>query len=62
MSKRGSTPSSDQAVFDLYDKLDRYEELLEDLAELGVTSAAEAEAKVAEINAEIDLLEADDQA
>jgi hypothetical protein len=48
------------ALFRLYDLLDRYEELIEDMSELGVASVSDAEAKIGELNAQIDELEADD--
>lgn len=59
MSKRASSPVDNEAIFDLYDRLDRYEELLEDMADLGVTSLAEIEAKITDLNQQIDQIEAD---
>jgi uncharacterized small protein (DUF1192 family) len=58
MPKRDSSPADEPRIFDLYDRLDRYEELLEDMAELDVSSVAEIEAKIAGINELIDQLEA----
>lgn len=42
----------------LYDELDRLEELLEDMTELGVQTRDEAEARIVTLNRRIDLLEA----
>ena len=62
MVKRSSTQSSNgksgSELYRLYDLLDRFEELIEDMAELGVTSIAEAEQRIAELNEQIDVLEA----
>ncbi|HQY31369.1 MAG TPA: hypothetical protein PK691_08785 [Thermomicrobiales bacterium] len=52
-------PDSD--LFDLYDQLDRIEELIEDMLELGINSRVEAEAKLADLNRQIDSLEADEK-
>ncbi len=52
-----SSPSSESERYALYDELDRLEELLEDMATLGVQTAVEAEARIAELNARIDALE-----
>ena len=54
------TPRSGQGgdLYALYDQLDRLEELLEDMADLGVTSAAEVEQRLAELNERIDAAEA----
>lgn len=51
-----ATPSESER-YALYDQLDRLEELIEDMAALGVQSAVEAEARIAELNARIDSLE-----
>ncbi len=56
MAKTGET---EKQLFDLYDQLDRIEELLEDMSDLGITSQAEAETRLAELNAKIDQLESD---
>lgn len=53
---RPSTPSESER-YALYDELDRLEELLEDMAALGVQSAVEAEARIAELIARIDAIE-----
>ena len=50
-------PPNDVDAYQLYDELDRLEELLEDMAALGVQSAIEAEARIAELNTRIDALE-----
>ncbi|MGI8477242.1 MAG: hypothetical protein ACR2OO_12845 [Thermomicrobiales bacterium] len=47
------------ASFDLYDRLDRYEELLEDMAELDVASVDDVERRIIELNERIDALETD---
>ncbi len=57
MAKRSSNGKSEDEIFSLYDLLDRLEELLEDMAELGVTSTIEIEAKIAELNLKIDAIE-----
>ena len=44
-------------LFALYDRLDRIEELLEDMSDLEITSRSEAEAKLLELNEQIDQLE-----
>jgi hypothetical protein len=44
-------------LFALYDRLDRIEELLEDMSDLEITSRSEAEAKLLELNDQIDQLE-----
>jgi hypothetical protein len=58
MVKRSSNGKSDSELYRLYDLLDRYEELIEDMAELGISSVAEAEQRIAELNQQIDALEA----
>ncbi len=58
MVKRSSNGKSGSELYRLYDLLDRYEELIEDMAELGVASTADAEQRIIELNAQIDLLEA----
>lgn len=57
MVKRSSNGKGESALYRLYDMLDRYEELLEDMADLGVTSADETEKRIAELNQQIDSLE-----
>lgn len=55
-----SAGQSSAELYRLYDRLDRLEELLEDMAELGVTSVADAERLIDELNEQIDGLEARD--
>lgn len=57
MVKRSSNGKGESEIYRLYDLLDRYEELLEDMTELGVTSTADAERKILELNEQIDALE-----
>lgn len=60
MVKRSSNGMGESEIYRLYDLLDRYEELLEDMSELGVASLEEAERKIAELNEQIDTLESAD--
>jgi hypothetical protein len=60
MVKRSSNGKGESELFQLYDLLDRYEELIEDMAELGVNSTSEAERKIEELNEQIDALEKND--
>ena len=46
-------------LYDHYSELDRLEELLEDMQELGVTSIEAVEARMLLLNTRIDELEAD---
>jgi hypothetical protein len=57
MVKRSSNGKGESEIYQLYDLLDRFEELLEDMADLGVTSTADAERRIAELNERIDALE-----
>ena len=57
MSSRGENSGANRTEFDLLDLLDRLETLIEDMDELGVTSRAEAEARMLDIHARIDALE-----
>ena len=57
MVKRSSNGKGESELDRLYDLLDRYEELLEDMAELGVTSSEDAERRITELNEQIDALE-----
>ena len=55
-----ATPSesaSDAARYDLFDQLDRMEELLEDMIAFDVTTRAELEQRIEEVNAKIDALD-----
>ncbi|MDQ2683738.1 MAG: hypothetical protein M3Y37_09455 [Chloroflexota bacterium] len=53
MSKPGQS-----SLFDLYEKLDRLEELLEDMEEFGVASREDVERLIAELDEQIEELEA----
>ena len=55
-SSANATASTD--VFRLYELLDRYEELIEDMRELGVDTLEQAESKITELNVRIDEIEA----
>lgn len=55
----GPRPPVDEALYALYDELDRLEELIEDMTELGVRSLEDAEARIAALNEQIDALEAE---
>ena len=46
-----------QDLYGLYDRLDKLEELIEDMAELGVSSVVEAEREIVVLNERIDALE-----
>jgi hypothetical protein len=52
--------SSNQKLFDLYERMDRIEELIEDMDELGVASREEAERLIVELDGQIEELEAHD--
>jgi hypothetical protein len=58
MVKRSSNGKGESELYRLYDLLDRYEELLEDMSELGVASSEDAERRIDELNNQIDALEA----
>lgn len=45
-------------LFDLYERMDRLEELIEDMDELGVTSREQAEAMISDLDSQIDEQEA----
>ena len=53
-------PPPTQRLDDLYERLDKLEELLEDMAELSVASAVEAEREIRVLNERIDALEGAD--
>jgi DNA phosphorothioation-dependent restriction protein DptG len=44
-------------LFDLYERMDRLEELIEDMEELGVTTRDEAEQMIIELDGRIEELE-----
>lgn len=48
---------SEPEIYALYDELDRLEELLEDMAAIGIQTIDQAEARITELNARIDALE-----
>jgi hypothetical protein len=54
---RSGEPTSQARLLELYDELDRLEELIEDLAALQVRSLEEAEARIVELDAEIEGIE-----
>ena len=45
-------------LFDLYERMDKLEELIEDMDELGVTSREQAEAMISDLDSQIDEHEA----
>jgi hypothetical protein len=47
-------PVKGDPLFDTMVELDRLEELLEEMSELGITSVAELEARIGELEAQID--------
>ncbi len=58
--RSGANLRPDDELFALLDELDRLEELIEDMTELGVDSKAQAEARVASLNARVDALSEED--
>jgi hypothetical protein len=60
MVKRSSNGKGESEIYRLYDLLDRYEELLEDMADLSVASIEDVERKILELNEQIDALESAD--
>jgi hypothetical protein len=54
-----SNPAS-KKLFDLYDRMDRIEELIEDMDELGIGTRDQAEALIVDLDSQIDELEAHD--
>ncbi|HYP59973.1 MAG TPA: hypothetical protein VEQ36_06045 [Thermomicrobiales bacterium] len=55
MSKSGS-----KQLFDLYERMDRLEELIEDMEELGISTREEAEQMIVELDGQIEELESHD--
>lgn len=51
---------ANKKLFNLYERMDRIEELIEDMDELGITTRQEAEALIVELDSQIDELEAHD--
>ena len=41
-------------LFEMYERMDRLEELIEDMDELGVTSREQAEAMISDLDSQID--------
>lgn len=62
MSPRGATNPNpqEQELIELLTQLDRLEELLDEMADLDVTSREEAERRIAELNARVDALTGED--
>jgi hypothetical protein len=58
MTGPSTKPNDSAGIFRLYELLDRYEELIEDMRELEITSLDQAEAKIAALNEQIDEAEA----
>ena len=56
MSKSGK-----QRLFDIYERMDRVEELIEDMDELGITTREEAEQLIIELDGQIEELESHDE-
>lgn len=52
-------PGADDPFAPLLAELDRLEDVLEELRDLGVASISEIEERIAQLNAEIDRLEAE---
>jgi hypothetical protein len=55
--ERSAGPAGNTRLLELYDTLDRLEELIEDMATLQVRSLEDAEARIIQIDAEIDEIE-----
>ena len=47
-------------LFDLYERMDRLEELIEDMEELGISTREEAEQMIIELDGQIEELESHD--
>jgi hypothetical protein len=52
--------SGNQKLFELYERMDRIEELIEDMDELGISSREDAERLMVELDGQIEELEAHD--
>jgi hypothetical protein len=59
-AKPGSNLNPDDELFALLDELDRLEELIEDMDDLGVSSREQAELRIASLNLQVDALSASD--
>ena len=46
--------AADKALYPVLDELDRLEDLLDEMTDLGVSSRADVERRIAELNARID--------
>ncbi|HEX3301469.1 MAG TPA: hypothetical protein VHR64_01185 [Thermomicrobiales bacterium] len=55
MSNAGS-----KRLFDLYERMDRLEELIEEMEELGISTREEAEQMIVELDGQIEELESHD--
>jgi hypothetical protein len=60
-AKPGSNHKPDDELFALLDELDRLEELIEDMDDLGVSSREQAELRIASLNLQVDALSASDE-
>jgi hypothetical protein len=58
--RSGANLKPEDELFALLDQLDRLEELIEDMDELGVDSREQAEARVASLNTQVDALSEED--
>lgn len=58
---RRGTASTDADLYALLDQLDRLEELLEEMAELGVASREEIEHRITDLHIQVDHLAPDDE-
>ena len=52
--------SGNRRLFDLYERMDRLEELIEDMEELGISTRQEAEQMIIELDGQIEELESHD--
>ena len=59
MAKSSANRESSSGRYDLYDQLDRLEELLEDMIALGVRTVEDVEKRICDLDAEIEHLEAE---
>jgi len=56
----GANLAPDDDLLALLDELDRLEELIEDMDDLGVTTREQAEARIASLNLKVDAMSVDD--
>jgi hypothetical protein len=59
-AKPGFNLKPEDELFALLDELDRLEELIEDMDDLGVSSREQAELRIASLNLQVDALSASD--